>query len=151
MPRSLTIALALSALLASMAPRAQSHRLKGAWRVVAVTVADGRTDSSPQPGVYIFTDRHYSVQRVNAVRAALPEKPSDGELLAAFGAYTANSGTYEVHGTSLKTTAMVAKNPNAMAGQTSTSELTVEGDGVVHVTSPNPGGGTTVTRLHRLE
>ena len=151
MLRSLTIALALSALLASWAPRAQSHTLKGVWRIVAVTVAGGRIDPSPPPGLYIFTDRHYSMQRVNAVRAALPEKPSDGELLAAFGPYTANSGTYQVQGTSLKTTAMVAKNPNAMAGQSSTAELSFEGNTVVHVTSPNPGGGATVTTLHRLE
>ena len=151
MARSLTIALALSALLASIGPKAQSHRLKGAWRVVAVTLADGRTEMSPQPGIYIFTDRHYSVQRVNALRAALPEKPSDGELLAAFGPYTANSGTYEVRGTLLKTTAMVAKNPNAMVGQSSTAELTFEGNAVVHVTSPNPGGSTIVTKLQRLE
>jgi hypothetical protein len=151
MVRSLTIVLALSALLSSIGPKAQSHRLNGAWRVVAVTMADGRIDTSPQPGLYVFTERHYSMQRVNAVRARLPEKPSDGELLAAFGPYTANSGTYELKGTSLTTRAIVAKNPNAMGGQNGTAEVRFEGNTVVHVTSPNPGGGTTVTRLERLE
>lgn len=151
MARSLALVIALSIPLASIAPSAQSTGLKGAWRVVAITAADGRTDMAPPPGLYIFTERHYSVQRVITARPALPEKPSDAELLAAFGPFTANSGTYEVRGGRLTTTAMVAKNPNAMAGQSSTSELHFEGNEVVHVTSPNPGGGTTVTKLMRLE
>lgn len=151
MARALLLALALSTLVASGSSNAQSNRLKGAWKVVAITPAGGRTDVAPQPGLYIFTERHYSVQRVIAARPPLPEKPSDADLLAAFGPFTANSGTYEVKGATLTTTALVAKNPNAMAGQSSISALTFEGSQVVHVASANPGGGTTVTKLMRLE
>jgi len=60
--------------------------LKGAWKVVAVTGADGKTDSAPQPGLYIFTDKHYSIRVVRQARSVLPEK----ERLAAYDPYTAN-------------------------------------------------------------
>lgn len=151
MARSLALALALLTLVISTAPIAQTNRLKGAWKVIAVTGADGRIDEAPPAGLYIFTERHYSMQRVTAVRAVLPEKPTDIDLLTAFGPYTANSGTYEVNGATLKTTAVVAKSPNAMVGQSATSEVTFDGTQTVHIRSATQNGAKTAITLQRLE
>lgn len=149
----LIVGLALVTWTAPLVAQPAAGSLKGAWRVVAVTGADGKTDSAPQPGLYIFTDRHYSIQRVTAPRVALPaQNATDKELAAAFGPYTANSGTYELKGATLTTRPMVAKNPNVMTGTAPPpSELRFESPAVVYITSTNPAGGKTVTKLQRLE
>jgi len=137
--------------VSAVSPFAQSNSLKGAWKVVAVTGADGKTNDAPPPSLYLFTDRHYSIQRVTGTRPTLPEKPADKDLAATFGPYTANSGTYEVKGATLTTRPIVAKNPSVMTGPTISSELKFEGSGTVHLTGTAPGGGKTVTKLQRVE
>lgn len=84
--RSLVLAaLALGALVSNAA--AQSGSIKAAWQVVAVTAADGKVDTAPQPGLYVFTDKHYSIRRVNAVRpAATGVGSADKDRLAAYDA-----------------------------------------------------------------
>ena len=147
---SMSMAAVLLAVFTIDASAQGAGSLKGAWKVVAVTGADGKTDSAPQPGLYIFTDKHYSIQVVRQARTVLPEKASEKERLAAYDPYTANSGTYEVKGNVLTTKAMVAKNPNVMAGPGGSSELKFEGTSTVHITSTGPAG-KTVTRLQRVE
>ena len=89
--------------------------LKGAWKVVAVTAADGKVDTAPQPGLYVFSDKHYSTQRVNSARPATAGVSSpDKDRLAAYDAFTANTGTYEVKGNTLTTKPLVAKNPSVI-------------------------------------
>ncbi len=148
----LVVGLALATWTAHLAAQAGTGSLKGAWRVVAVTSADGKTDAAPQPGLYIFTDRHYSIQRVTAPRVALPaQNATDKELAAAFGPYTANSGTYELKGATLTTRPIVAKNPAVMTGSGQQSEVRFEGASVLHITSTTPTGGKAVTKLQRAE
>jgi hypothetical protein len=145
-------ALALGVVLCTVGASAQSGgSLKGAWRVVAVTAADGKIDSSPQPGLYVFTDRHYSIQRVTAARAAYPEKPTDKDKVAAFDPFIANAGSYEVKGNVLMTKVLVSKNPNVMTGPGGKSELKFEGTSTVYVTSTSPAGAKTVVKLQRVE
>jgi Lipocalin-like domain len=145
-------ALALGFVLFTAGVSAQSGgSLKGAWRVVEVTAADGKVDASPQPGLYVFTDRHYSIQRVLTARAAYPEKPTDKDKVAAFDPFIANSGTYEVKGNVLMTKALVAKIPNVMTGPGGKSELKFEGTSTVYVMSTNPAGAKTVVKLQRVE
>ena len=129
-----------------------SGSLKGAWKIVAVTAADGKVDTAPQPGLYVFSDKHYSIQWVNGARPATAGTTSpDKDRLAAYDAFIANTGTYEVKGNTLTTKPIVAKNPSVM-GTTAPSELRFEGTSVVHVTSANPGGtGKTTVKLQRIE
>ena len=61
---------------------AQTPSIKGVWRVVEVTGADGKVNAKPEPGLYIFTDRHYSIMRVTEPRPVLPEKPTDKDMAA---------------------------------------------------------------------
>lgn len=129
---------------------AQAQSLKGVWRVVEVTDADGKVNAKPEPGLYIFTDRHYSIQRVTQPRGPLPEKPTEKDTATAFGPYTANSGSYQVKGTQLMTQPIVAKNPNVMTGKGATSELKMESANVVYITGGGPAGNQTV-KLQRIE
>lgn len=144
---------ALVAVVLSIPAWAQTPTLKGAWRVTSVTSADGKVNSSPEPGLYIFTDRHYSIQYVNAPRpAAAGQSSPDKDRLAAYDAFTANTGTYELKGSALMTKAIVAKNPSVMSGPGGQSTVKFEGPSVLYITSPGPDGkGSTVRRLQRLE
>src|SRR5438105_5476482 len=106
--------------LAQSRPASQST-LQGVWRVTAVTTTgpNASTNSQPQPGLYIFTAKHYSIVRVNGAKPR-PDVPADidkataDELRAVWDPFTANAGTYEVAGGNLTTRPMVAKNPGVM-------------------------------------
>jgi hypothetical protein len=142
--------LAVAALLATVVVPlfAQTGSLKGAWRVIETTT-DGKVNAKPEPGLYLFTDRHYSIMRVTEPRKAFPEQPTAQDKVAAFDPFIANSGTYEVKGSQLVTKPAVAKNPNVMTGPGGTSELRFEGANVVVITGPGQGGSTI--KLQRVE
>jgi hypothetical protein len=138
--------------------------LQGAWRVTEVTVtgANAASNKSPQPGIFVFTKGHYSIvtvgstaPRKNVAAAANPGRLTDAEKIArfeAFDQFIANTGTYEVKGTTLTTHPIVAKNPATM-GTTTTREFRIEGNTLVLLqTSPaaQPASQTT-TRLTRIE
>ena len=99
--------------------------------------------------LYIFTDRHYSIQWLTRERPAYPQNPTDQDRLAAWTPLIAHSGTYEVNGKILTTKAVVAKTPSVMTGAGSTAELRFEGPNVVYVTATNPTGATS--KLSRVE
>jgi hypothetical protein len=148
--------------------RAQSSpSLQGAWRVssIVVTGANATTNNSPQPGLYIFTGRHYSIMTVNG---AAPRKDfgtaqnaaqlTDAEKLARYEAwnpFTANSGTYTVKGNMLTTRPLVAKNPAVMSAtaQGQTREFRIEGNTLILVQRAAAGqpASETTTRLTRVE
>lgn len=50
--------------------------LVGAWRVTEIADASGPPITSPQPGLYIFTNQHYSFVRINGTKP-LPTYPSN--------------------------------------------------------------------------
>lgn len=149
-----TSAALVTALVATAAAQS-APSLKGAWKVVSITTGDGKVNNAPEPGLYIFTDKHYSVQTVNAPRPASAGQSSpDKDRLAAYDAFTANTGTYELKGSSYTTKPMVAKNPSVMTATTpgQPTEIRFEGANVVYLSSPNPDGkGKTVRKLQRLE
>jgi len=94
--------------------------LQGAWRVVEIEVSGpgARTVESPQPGLLLFTGRHYSYTFVTSdtPRPPLPPGPATAEILATvWNPFTANAGTFEVSGSTMTRRPIVAKNPDAMA------------------------------------
>src|SRR5215813_9115727 len=99
----------------------QRPTIKGVWRntVIAYTGPNARTITA-QPGYFIFTDKYYSVTRVNkdTARSPLPppDKATEKERADAFGAFTARAGTYAITATELKTDLTVDLNPSAMRG-----------------------------------
>jgi hypothetical protein len=88
--------------------------IEGVWKIVEVTETsnpadkDATTNSSPQPGLIIFTKGYYSqlAVRGSQPRASVeaPKDPmnlTDAEKIARYeqwGPFTANSGSYEIRG-----------------------------------------------------
>jgi hypothetical protein len=153
----LLLALALFAGIAHA--QSTATPLTGVWRVtqVVVTGPDAATVNNPQPGLYLFTGKYYSfmVVRGETPRPDLSEKPTDAELLAAYTPVVANSGTYEVSGTTLITHPIVAKNPNAMhAGNSGSSTFKLEGKTLVLTqvsTQSGPVANPITLKLTRVE
>lgn len=91
--------------------------LRGVWRNTQVVFSgpNARTIAA-QPGLFVFTDRHFSIVRVNndTARPNLPplDKATDKEVAAALRAFTAFAGTYEVAGDELRTNSSVELSPN---------------------------------------
>jgi hypothetical protein len=130
MPR---IAAAIAFVLTSTAAWGQAAPdIRGVWRPVSRTIpADpkpgGRSDpfghvpagvqTNLQPGLLIFTARHYSRTTDTATSPrpatpdAVPGTPSLDELRARWGPFQANAGTYELSGHSLTLRIVVSKNP----------------------------------------
>ena len=106
--------------------------IEGAWKVteIVVTGTDASNVANPQPGLIIFARKHYSVMWVpgNQPRSLFKgEDPTNEEKIAAYDSFVANSGTYEVAGTTLTLHPMVARSPNFMAGGVSRVQLRIEG------------------------
>ena len=148
----------------ALASAQSAPSLPGAWRVteVIVTGANASTNSSPQPSLYIFTRQHYSILSVGGTTArkaaAAPKDPArltDAEKLAQYelwNPFTANSGTYQVNGTTLTTRPLVAKNPGVMGG-TQTREFKIEGTTLTLIQKSAAGqpASETRTKLTRVE
>jgi hypothetical protein len=135
--------------VASVIPTAGQSNLpiQGVWRAVEMTITespDSRLDpfaafaagthTRLQPGLMIFTGRHYSRTTDTAAESRpttpykIPGKPTVEELQAEWGPFVANAGTYEVVGTTLTLHAIVAKNPRAQSANNIT-RLTLKLDG----------------------
>jgi len=106
---ALVLAIALTAFSASaQAPAA----IAGVWQVTEVTAA-GTTRQS-QPGVYIFTRKHYSMVWVSAdkPRPMLDDATATAdELRAAYLPFMAQSGTYTSTADTITATPVAAKHP----------------------------------------
>jgi Lipocalin-like domain len=148
----------------ALASAQSAPSLQGAWRVteVVVTGANASTNTSPQPSLYVFTRQHYSIMTVNGTTArkgaGAPKDPArltDAEKLAQYdlwNPFTANSGTYQVSGSTLTTSPLVAKNPGVMGG-TQTREFKIDGTTLTLI-QKSPAGqpaSETRTKLTRLE
>jgi Lipocalin-like domain len=122
-----TIRLLCALLLASgIAPAQQkSTPLTGAWEVtkLQMTGPKAQTITNPQPGLYLFTGKYFSIMMVmgdrpRPIHPTLPEVPKATvqEILAVYGPYVANTGTYEINGDALIMHPIVSKNPELMGG-----------------------------------
>ncbi len=131
-------------------PEAQSS-LEGAWRIVEVTVTgpNPSTNTNPQPSLYIFTPNHYSIQLVRGTERR-PQyergQATDAEKIATFDPFTANSGTYQVSGTTITRRPIVAKNDWVMSGFSVESEFRIEGE-TLWLTTTFPADPRTQTQL----
>jgi hypothetical protein len=155
--------IALAVLICCGALNAQPKtKLKGVWRVTEVrtTGPNAGTNSNPQPGLILFTDKYYSIMRVTSDRPrpdlpADPAKATAAELNAVYGVFTANSGTYEVSGDTMVTHPLVAQNPLALhPGYFATYSFKLEGKmlTLTRVRNANgPDANPTTMKLSRLE
>ena len=125
--------------------------LVGAWKVTAIENPGGAPLLNPQPGLYIFTQRHYSAVRLNGTKP-LPDYPSNdvatpADKAAVFDMLYMNTGSYSVSSNRLTMSPMVAKSAFAMQpGRTLEYEFTVKGDTLTLVQKPK-GPGLTLVRV----
>lgn len=117
--RRLAVALGVAAALAPAALAGQSaaEQLQGAWLITEMSAA-GQTLSSPQPGLLLFTGRHYSYTLVTGAEPREPIPPgiaTASDLLRAWNPFSANAGTFEVDGDRMIRHPVVAKSPETMA------------------------------------
>ena len=134
----------------SQSPAARNP-LMGAWKVTETADTNGAPVTSPQPGLYVFTGKHYSFARINGTKP-LPNYPSndkatDAEKVTVFNSLYLNTGTYTVTGNVLATKAMVAKSAFAIGGAGNQYEFTVNGNALVLTQKPSGA----VIKLVRLE
>ena len=134
----------------------REHRgtsLEGVWRVTSHS-AEQSTNDRPQPNLYVFTKRYYSIVQVNSAEAR-PTPQADvatatsAQLVAVYGpAFSAHAGTYEYSSGQVTLHPIVAKNPSMMAS-TATIGFRVESEGDALVLTGSPGG--MVFKLTRVE
>ena len=128
------------------------NQLMGAWKVTEIANPNSPPITNPQPGLYIFTEKHYSAVRLNGTKP-LPAYPSneeatDADKVAVFNTLYLNTGSYSVKGNVLTTSPMVAKSAFAMApGRTAEYEFTVKGNTLT--LAQKPAG--PVVKFVRLE
>jgi hypothetical protein len=157
------VALAVVVLTAALAAQAKSP-VEGVWKVAEVQTTGGQspgTVANPQPGLYIFTRGYYSVMTVGGdkPRTAIDfQAPvtTDKDKIARYehwNAFTANSGTYTIKGSTLTTRPIVAKNEGVMQGPPQSREFKVEGSTLWLIQKGGPAGPNTETRtkLTRVE
>lgn len=129
---------------------ATRNPLVGAWRVAEIDDANRPPIANPQPGLYIFTEQHYSFVRINGT-GPLPDYPSndkasDADKVTVFNVLYINSGTYTVNANMLTTKAMVAKSAFVI-GSSNQYQFAVNGNALV-LTQKSSGA---VTKLVRVE
>jgi hypothetical protein len=160
------LAVGLVGVLGGMAPMvgmAQSGKspIVGVWHVAERTTTGptAGTNANPQPSLFLFTARHYSILTVNSdtPRPDLPQQgATDKQRADAWGPFTANAGTYAIKGNELTNTVLVAKNPNVMkSGGVQVFTFKMDGKNTLSLTQKanqnGPVANPTTFKLTRVE
>jgi hypothetical protein len=134
--------------------------LVGAWRVSEYTSTgpNAATNRTPQPGPYLFTEKYFSMVLIagNNPRPDVdPAKATDAEIVASWRPFVAQSGTYEVSGTTLTIHLIVAKVTGRMHPD-SYATFTFKRDGNTRTiaeigSTSGPKSNPTTTKLTRVE
>ena len=165
--KRLTFILVLSVLSASTAFAQTKSPVEGVWKVAEVIPASSSTTekptpiTTPQPGLLIFTKGYYSVVTVTGRNARTsvdvkdPQNVTDAEKLALYEqwrAFAANSGTYEIKGSTLIRRASVAKNVNVMTRQEPlATEFKMEGPNTLWLIPPADRSNDPRVKWTRVE
>ena len=135
----------------------QRSPIQGVWRAVEQTINE-RTLKDTQIGVgyHIYTDRFFAVVR----ETGTPPRPNVGnadeatvaQLMAGWGPFVAQIGTYETSGDQLSSVILVAKNPDA-TGRKGVERFTLTGNTLtLEPAEPVPAGARSIRmRLVRVE
>ena len=112
--------------------KASSSHVEGVWRIAELTITGANPSSTVDPpSLLIFTPTHYSMMRTVGPQpraSFVAINPTSEEKVAAYDSFIANSGTYELSGTTLTTRPIVSKHPNYMGGGFDTYEVRSAGD-----------------------
>ncbi|HXK07949.1 MAG TPA: hypothetical protein VMS37_36485 [Verrucomicrobiae bacterium] len=134
--------------------------LAGVWQVVERSTSgpNAATNSNPQPGLFLFTEKHYSIvyDHSDAPRPDVDfSTASDAEKLAVLMPMQAQSGTYEISGTTVTLHPVVVMITRYLHSRYSPKfTFQVEGKTLVmtQIQSPNgPVANPVTTKLTRVE
>jgi hypothetical protein len=129
----------------------------GVWKAVHVAFASADTSwtrDESNPNITILTDGYWSNTRVagEGPRADLPEDPTDEQRLEAYRRFRGSAGTYTISGSTITTTTLVSRDPNAMSGDnTWSSEFWMKDGKLVRKFTNDENGNTWTVTLERLE
>jgi len=128
------LSIALLSVIATATGPLLGQTLTGVWKPVEVVIDSGaergRHTTDVQPGLLVFTKRHYSMMYVQgfAPRAIPSDSATDEQLAMSFLRFTANAGTYQRHDSTITFTPSVAKHPAVMAGAPFNAVVRTKGD-----------------------
>lgn len=152
----MTLVVANLSLSAQQRP-ASPTSIQGVWRVVEQRI-NNQTLAGEKLGLgfHIYTDKHYAVVRESGTppRPDLPnaDTATAAQLLATWGPFVAQFGTYEISGDRLTHSIIVAKNPDNMRNRTAPgSRFTLEGDTLITEPYGPRDGRTIVLKMVRVE
>jgi hypothetical protein len=107
----------------SSAPALAAPPLTGVWRITEIHIVGpdlDATNPSPQPSVYIFTPGYYSMVwcpgKTPRQDSATLWHPTDEEKVRDFNTIVVNTGTYELHDSTLVIHPLAAKTPEYVGG-----------------------------------
>lgn len=108
---------------AATIPSPGATLLVGVWQVDEITLRrpdGGGTNTDPQPGLFIFTQDHYSIAWIPRPERrpafATPWKPTAEEIGSAYSTILFNSGIYKLTETTLTTRPILSKVPDLSGG-----------------------------------
>jgi hypothetical protein len=138
--------IAVLTLIAAVTDPAVGQTVRGVWKPIEVVVdtgADrGRHTTDVQPGLLIFSKRHYSMTFVAGFtpRAIPSDSATDEQLGLSFLRFTANAGTYEQRDSTITFNPSVAKHPAVMVRGPFTVIARLKGDTLRVKLGGNPAG-----------
>jgi hypothetical protein len=152
------VVLALTFVVPTLSGQSKSP-LHGAWAVTEDTPARGANAGKPmktQPGIFVFTDRHYAVVRVlgdtpRQVTRKDPVNPTVAELQEE-NRIAAQGGTYEIKGDTITFRRVAARSITNMApGNSAVETFKIEGNTLTLIGLGVGRAGGGVMKLTRLE
>lgn len=125
------LAITVSCGQAPAEPSAEANPLLGVWSMSEMTPSGEATITPSQPGLFIFTEEHYSaVYSLGSEarpRSAASFDATPEEKVAQYDTIIVNTGTYDVNGSTIAMRPLVAKSPEFVGGQ-STMDFHIDGD-----------------------
>ena len=153
----LVLATAVLAFRPAPEPTVDASSLNGVWTAIHIAFASSDTswaEDLDNPSINIFTDGYWSVTRIggDGPRADLPEEATDEQRLEAWGRFFGSAGTYSVSGSTINTTTLVSKHPNAMSGDnTNSNEYWIKDGKLTRVFKNSETGNSWTVTFERLE
>ncbi len=149
----ISLAIVVTGLSLAIAAQAQ-NALQGAWELEEVTTVGGEdpgTSTDLPPSLYVFTDGYYANMWIpgDGSRPNVGLNAGDEGIIAAYNSFFAQSGSYEVYGSTIRFQIWLSKVPAAM-GKAVQAEYRVEGD-TLYLTQTNALNVRIHSKLVRLE